>query len=114
MRLDAVEQLAWLAVGWDEVEPATRQHAVRGKAEDAPRQDVEAAKVIQQPAVHAELPDGGLDGGKVEHTNTSRVRRQMAESRRQSRTVGTAFCFLPSAFWLKEPHLDIRPLDMVQ
>src|SRR5439155_15927883 len=56
-----------IALGGDEVEPAPRAELVVAEADDAPGQDVQAAEVVEQPAVEAELLDRLLDRAKVEH-----------------------------------------------
>jgi hypothetical protein len=70
MGLDAVNQLARLALCWDEIEPPPRKHSLLGQADDTPGKHVEPAEIVQKPAIVAELPDGRLNRWEVEHGNT--------------------------------------------
>ena len=55
------------AAGGDEVKPAPGHVGVGGEGEDAAGQDVEAAKVVQQPAVQPLIAEGGLDRSEIKH-----------------------------------------------
>src|SRR5438128_333631 len=54
-------------MGGDEIEPAAREHMFRIEAEYAPGQHIQAAKVVQQPAVKPLLLNRRLDRSEIEH-----------------------------------------------
>ena len=64
---DAMHQLFRLAAGRDEVEPAPRGMGLLGNADDAASQHVEAAKIVEQPAIDAIFPDRRLHRRQIKH-----------------------------------------------
>ena len=74
--------------GGDEVEPAPRQHGVGRQVQDAAGQHVEAAEVVEQPAVQAEVAKGGLHGSEVEHGSVLSRRRADGGSVRKAARGG--------------------------
>ena len=60
-RLDAVDELARLAVGGDEIVPAAGDEAVAGEAEDALGNGVAVVMVVEEPAVEVLVAKGFLD-----------------------------------------------------
>ena len=72
MRLDTMHQLARFAHGRDEVKPTSGENGVSRQREDAASEDIQAAEIVEQPAVQIEIADGGLHGGKVEHSRSFR------------------------------------------
>src|SRR5690606_10634632 len=65
--LNAVDELVRLPVGRDPVKPAARGGQIFREMRDAPGEDVEAAEVVEEPAVEVEGLESGLNGGEVEH-----------------------------------------------
>ena len=63
--LDAMDELARLAFGGDEVEPAAGDEAVLVEAEDAIGDGVAVVVVVKEPAVEVVLAQGGLNGGEI-------------------------------------------------
>ena len=55
VRLDPVDQLARLALGRHEVEPAARQDGVGRQCQHAAGQHVEAAEIVEEPAVQPQV-----------------------------------------------------------
>src|SRR5262249_15555533 len=68
--LNAMNQLARLALSRDVVEPPSREHYVFSDAEHAPRQDVEPAEIVEKPAVKLLTANGCLDRVEIEHLET--------------------------------------------
>ena len=63
--LDAVHQLARLALGGHNVIPAPCDHQVLGKSEHAIGNGVAVVVVVKQPRIDFLLVQGGLNGGEV-------------------------------------------------
>ena len=68
VRFDLMHQFARFAVGRHEIEPAPREDGVGGDVEDAAGQDVQAAKVVEQPAVEFRRSQGRLDQRKIKNS----------------------------------------------
>src|SRR5260370_41061026 len=96
MRLDAVNQLARLAGCGDVVEPAAGKHGRIGQDHYAPGQDIEAAEVVEEPAVETELADGRLNGGQIEHGKVSCWAVSLAAGELRSDAIGSrTVCIFP-------------------
>ena len=71
--LDAVHQLARLALGGDEVEEPPAAGRLLVKAQDPPRQDVAAPEIVEQPAVETELAQARLNRVEIEHSRLRKI-----------------------------------------
>jgi hypothetical protein len=59
--LDGVDDLHWLSLGREPVQPATRRNQASWHQEDAVCQGIRSSKVVKQPAVEAGAPKGFLN-----------------------------------------------------
>src|SRR5262245_31377863 len=66
-RFNSMNELSRLTGGGHKVKPPPRSDLIVAKIENAPRQQIAAAEIVDQPAVEAELLQSGLDFAKVEH-----------------------------------------------
>src|SRR5262245_58696594 len=91
--LDPMNELFGLTGGWHIVKPAPRAHLIVGKSDNSAGQQVAAAEIVQQPAVDAELLQGGLDFREIEHHNLSSYsnRTALVSISRPVRTVSGSY-----------------------
>ena len=69
-RLDLVHQFHRVAAGWNQVEPAPRDHLTGGQSQHAVRDRIAMMVIVEKPGVNVPLAQRGLYGGKIHGQTT--------------------------------------------
>ena len=62
---DLVHQFHRVAAGWNQVEPASRDHLPRGQSQHPVRDGIAMMVIVKEPGVNVALAQRGLYGGKI-------------------------------------------------